>query len=298
MENIKISKVCGLCAGCKRAIDKTSEHLQNGESVTLFKEIVHNKNVNEFLKNKGVIFEDSLENLNNKSTIIIRAHGEPKSTFAHLESIGAKIEDCTCPNVAKIHQLVEEHSLKNYKIIIIGKYGKTTGKIHPEITGTIGWCNTEPILIEDDEDVDKIKNCDAQKFYLICQTTFNECKANKLIEQIKNILKNKELIVNKSICYAQMQINKHSEELANESDIMVVVGGKNSSNSIELWNNLKKIKTSIFIENINTWKDELEKENITLSKNTKIGLTAGASTMRSELETLKSLIENYILENL
>ena len=296
MENIKISKVCGLCAGCKRAIDKTSEHLQNGESVTLFKEIVHNKNVNEFLKNKGVIFEDSLENLNNKSTIIIRAHGEPKSTFAHLESIGAKIEDCTCPNVAKIHQLVEEHSLKNYKIIIIGKYGKTTGKIHPEITGTIGWCNTEPILIEDEEDLSKLEGFSNETFYLVCQTTFNAKKADILIEKATNILKNNSLIVNKSICNAQKQINEFSKQLAEESDLMIVVGGKNSSNSIELYNNLKQIKPSLFIENIFDWEEELKKENLTISKNTKIGLTAGASTMKSELETLKQLITKHLLE--
>ena len=296
MENIKISKVCGFCAGCKRAFDKTIEHLQNGKNVTLFKEIVHNANVNNFLKEKGVVFCDSLNELSKDSTIIIRAHGEPKSTFEYFETHGLTFEDCTCPNVEKIHQLIQEHSQMQHKIIIIGKYGKHTGKIHPEIAGTIGWCESEPILIEDAEDLSKLEGFSNETFYLVCQTTFNAKKADTLIEKATNILKNNTLIVNKSICNAQKQINEFSKQLAEESDLMIVVGGKNSSNSIELYNNLKQIKPSLFIENIFDWKKELERENLTISKTTKIGLTAGASTMKSELETLKQLITKHLLE--
>ncbi len=95
---------------------------------------------------------------------------------------------------------------------------------------------------------------------------------------------------------AQKQINKFSAELANSCDLMIVVGGKNSSNSIELFNNLKKIKPTIFIENILDWESEIKNNNIILSKNTKIGLTAGASTLKSELDTLKDLIEKKFKE--
>ena len=84
MENVKISQVCGLCAGCKFAIETTKNEFEKNQNVTLFKEIVHNKNVNSILQNMGVFFEENINNLSPKSTVIIRAHGEPKSTFDYF----------------------------------------------------------------------------------------------------------------------------------------------------------------------------------------------------------------------
>lgn len=294
MENIKISETCGLCAGCKRAVDKTLEHVQNGESVTLFKEIVHNKNVNNFLSGKGVIFVDEIEKLTNSGIVILRAHGEPKSTFDFLNAHNISYDDCTCPNVKNIHKQVESFNANGFKIIIIGKYGKHSGKPHPEIVGTIGWCKNEPILIEDIEDVKKLEDVSEKDFYLVCQTTFNAILVEDIISKVSKVLKNKNLIINKSICYAQRKINSDSAKLAHESDLMIVVGGKNSSNSLELYKNLKSITNCIFIENINDWKSACDENNIKITTNTKIGLTAGASTFRNELEDLKNLINKYL----
>lgn len=297
-ENIKISQVCGLCAGCKHAIDTSLQELQNGKKVTLFKEVVHNKNVNNMLETKGVSFENDINNLNNEAIVIVRAHGEPKSTFDHFEKLGINYVDCTCVNVKKIHEKVFEHSSAGHKIIIIGKYGKKNGIMHPEIAGTVGWCTNEPILIEDEEDCLKLEKVKNEKLYLVCQTTFNMEKAELLIEKIKNICDTKklEIEINKSICFAQKQINIFSANLAKESDLMIVVGGKNSSNSTELFNNVKSITNSIFIEDINNIESDLEANGVVLSKNIKIGLTAGASTMKSELEYLKKKLEKIIEE--
>ena len=127
--------------------------------------------------------------------------------------------------------------------------------------------------------------------------TFNLKKADKLIEKIKAITKenNNQLVVNKSICNAQKQINISSAELAKNSDVMIVVGGKNSSNSIELFNNVSSICPSIFIEDINNWKTAIEQANIKLSTDTRIGITAGASTNKEELFELKQKIENHLI---
>ena len=298
MENIKISKVCGLCAGCKFAIDTAIKELQSSKKVTLFKEIVHNNNVNSMLQNKGIIFETSLNALKPSEKVIIRAHGEPKSTYEFLESNQIPFVDCTCVNVKKIHEQVELFSKNGYQIIIIGKYGKKSGVMHPEIVGTVGWCESEPILIEDSDDLLKIKNHNGKKFYLVCQTTFNMEKADILINNISNICdkNHHELVVNKSICMAQKQINIFSVKLAEECDLMIVVGGKNSSNSLELFNNVKNYTKSIFIENIHDYESALAQNNISLSKNMKIGLTAGASTIKSELEELKILLQNKLKE--
>jgi len=298
MENIRISKVCGLCAGCKFAIDTTLKELQNSKKVTLFKEIVHNKNVNSLLEDKGVVFKNDLNHLTSEEVVIIRAHGEPKATYDFFVENNINFVDCTCINVKKIHDEVENFSNNGYTIIIIGKYGKKSGVMHPEMIGTVGWCNTTPILIEDKEDLSKISNSLAQKFYLVCQTTFNMEKADQLINEINSICKAKncEIVVNKSICLAQKQINVFSAELAKDCDLMIVVGGKNSSNTNELFNNVKCYTTAIFIENIYEFEAVLSENNITLTKDIKIGLTAGASTMKSELETLKILLENKIKE--
>lgn len=301
--DIKVSEVCGICAGCMVAINKTQELLQSKENVTLFKPIVHNKNVNEMLFKAGANSCETLNELldfNNQkhgnAIVILRAHGEPPSTYNFLKQHSINFVDCTCNNVKKIHEEVAKFSNENYTIILLGKYGKYDGKMHPEILGTIGWCNDKIILVEDVEDINKIRSDNSQKYYLVCQTTFNLNKADLFIEKIQEICKSsgKEIVINKSICMAQKMINIKSFELAKTRDVMIVVGSKTSSNSTELANALSNVCKTIFIEDIYTWKSEFEKQNIQLSSKLKIGLTAGASTLKSELETLKNLITDEI----
>jgi 4-hydroxy-3-methylbut-2-enyl diphosphate reductase len=290
MENIKISQVCGLCAGCTRAIDTAVKEVKSGKKVTIFKEIVHNKNVNSYLESIGAKCEESIENLTSDSVVIIRAHGEPPETFEYLKNKGIDFRDCTCLNVSKIHELVKEYSEKGYAVIILGKHKKT---LHPEVFGTIGWAKTDVVLIESNEDIEKLKELKNDKFYLVCQTTFNMKKADELISEIQDVLKsnNSELVVNKSLCLAQKTINEFSAKLATESDVMIVVGGSNSSNSIELFKNVSSICPSIFIEDIYSYKDALKDVGFEITSQTRVGITAGASTRKEELVELKKLIE-------
>ena len=295
MANITISNVCGLCAGCNRSIDMAKKASKQNKTV-LYKEIVHNKNVNDMLSKLNIKIINDLSDAKPDELVILRAHGEPPETYNYLNEKKLNFLDCTCPNVTRIHDLVKEYSDRDYTIILIGKYGKHSGKIHPEVFGTIGWCATNPILIEDESDLEKLNLLKNSKLYLICQTTFNESKADHLINLIKTTcnINNNELIINKSICGAQKAINTASVTLAKTSDIMIIVGGKNSSNSIELFNNVKQYTKAIFIENINSWKDELISQNINFSRESKIGLTAGASTLKEELILLKNLIEQEL----
>ncbi|MBP3581587.1 MAG: hypothetical protein J6J33_02420, partial [Clostridia bacterium] len=263
-------------------------------SVTLFKEIVHNKNVNNKLKQKGVMFAETKEELSPNSTAIIRAHGEPPETYEYLNTKGIPFIDCTCINVKKIHEEVKKYSEDGYTIAILGKFDEETGVIHPEVEGTIGWCKTPPILISKKEHITKLDSVTG-KLYVVCQTTFNEKKADEILDQIVYRYNSKlEIVTNKSICNAQKLINQSSAELASNSNLMFVVGGKHSSNTIELANNISKITKTIFLENIEEFESELKANNIILTKDTKIGLTAGASTERSELETLKIMLTEYI----
>jgi len=180
-------------------------------------------------------------------------------------------------------------AISKERVIIIGK------SQHPEVLGTVGWTK-DSIVIENENDITKLNNLSNEKLYLVCQTTFNISKADELIEKIRTTAKqnNCELIVNKSICSAQKVINDFSYKLAKESDIMIVVGGKKSSNSLELFNNVSRVCPSIFIEDIHTYKDALKDKNLSITSTTKVGITAGASTMKDELFELKTLIENDI----
>lgn len=295
MANIEIAEVCGLCAGCKRAIDTTVQEINNGKNVTIFKEIVHNKNVNSYLESIGAKCEDDIEKLSAEDVIIIRAHGEPPETYDYFKSKGFEFKDCTCPRVMSIHEQVKEYSEKGYKIIIIGKHKKA---LHPEVFGTLGWAKNDAILIEMAEDVNVLKVFKNERFYLVCQTTFNMKKTDEIIFEIERALKENscELVVNKSLCSAQKTINEFSAKLAETRDIMIVVGGANSSNSLELYKNINMITPSIFIEDIKTYKEALNKKGLTISKDTKLGITAGASTRKEELFELKKLIENDLLK--
>ncbi|MBE5738734.1 MAG: 4-hydroxy-3-methylbut-2-enyl diphosphate reductase [Clostridiales bacterium] len=290
MIDVKIADVCGLCAGCKNAIATTEKELASGSRVTIFKEIVHNKNVNNYLHSIGAGCVDNITDLSSDNVIIIRAHGEPPATYEYLESNGIEYRDCTCPNVSKIHSLVNKYSEQGYRVIILGKYKNT---LHPEVFGTMGWAGVDPVLIETADDVSKLKEFRDEKFYLVCQTTFNIQKAESLIEEVKRVLYDNmcELIVNKSLCIAQKTINESSVQLAKECDIMIVVGGANSSNSIELYNNVNSICPSVFIEDIAKYRDAIAEKGLVITANTRVGITAGASTRKEELLELKALIE-------
>ncbi len=286
---ILIADSCGLCGGCKAAINTTIERLNKGEKVTIFKEIVHNKNVNNFLLAYGAKTASNIEELPQDNTIIIRAHGEPPATYKYFKAKGIQYCDCTCPNVIAIHNAVEKYSSAGYEIVLLGKHKE---KLHPEVEGTIGYAKTKVSLVQDKSDLEILKQSKLSKVYIVCQTTFNMELADKLIKEIEAIAsaKGAEIVVNKSICSAQKQINISSVKMSRNVDFVIVVGGKNSSNSKELFENIKNICPAIFIEDIYEWKRELDKAGIKLSQNSKIGLTAGASTMKEELLALQKLI--------
>ena len=256
---------------------------------------MHNKNVNNSLISKGAVFANELEELKSAETVIIRAHGEPPETYDFLNKNNISFKDCTCPRVEKIHEEVKKYADDGYFIIILGKFHKA---LHPEVFGTLGYANGRAILVENEDDLERVETLKNEKVYLVCQTTFNLKKADELIEIIEMILSknNCHLVVNKSICDAQKFINLSSAELAKQVDTMIVVGGKNSSNSLELYKNMCSICPSIFIEDINDYKQAFAEIGITLSKNTKIGITAGASTQKAELEELKQLIKKDLEE--
>lgn len=285
---VEISKTCCLCYGAKRALDGAIKMAKEGKKIVLFKELLHNKRAVSVLKKLGAEQKDSLSDLKSNELVVIRAHGEPKETFDYLKAHNIEFLDCTCPNVKAINLLVERKDAEGYKIIIIGKYGHKTNKMHPEVYATSHYCKN-PILIEDEEEIDNI-DLSFSKYLLVVQTTFSSAKSKVFIEKIKaKILDAGKIFEYRdTTCNAQHQINDDSRELASKVDKMIVVGGKNSSNSVELFNNLLKIKKSYFVEGLDDVK-KLAEEN-TFSSDDYIGLTGGASTVMDELLEIKDYL--------
>ena len=284
--NIEIAKICGLCAGATGALNTARKEIASGKKVVLYKELLHNPLVMESLL-KDARVTDTLEDVKSDEHVIIRAHGEPKSTYDYLNKNNISYSDCICPNVKRIHKLVAEKDKLGYKIIIIGKYGKGVKPMHPEVYGTCGWCK-EPILIQDEEDLEKLDGVN-EPCFAVCQTTYPLDKAEELFEKIKARLqsKNIEIVIENTICNGQRLINESSVKLAQDVDLMIVVGGKHSSNSVELYNNVSKYVKAIFVETEQECVDAIINMGLDIT-NMNIGITAGASTEKVVLESIKN----------
>lgn len=274
---ILVGKTAGFCYGVKRAIDGAkSEIKKTKDPIYCLGEIVHNKQVVEELENEGITFIEDIKDA--KGNTIIRAHGVPEEIYKEAEKRNIEIKDYTCPNVLKIHKIAEEYSKKGYYVFLCGS------KKHPENIGTKSYCKENSYIIEKEDDtlkaLEKLEKTGIKKLLLISQTTYSLEKLYIIEEIIKNELpKNIELVVKNTICKATELRQKETEELSKKVDSMIIIGGKNSSNTKKLYEIASKnCKNTICIET----KDELKKELYKDSE--KIGIMAGASTPQKSID--------------
>lgn len=289
---VLICEDSGLCYGAKRAVDNALECQKIYGNVTIFKQLLHNNYTIQNLISKGIKQKDSLALLNSDDFVILRAHGEPPQTYQYFQERGIKFLDCTCPNVLKINKLVKEKDEQGYKIIIVGKHGLNDGQMHPEVYATSKWCK-EPYIIEDQQEIKNI-NFQENKFFLVIQTTFSNEKADKIIQALEKLFLTNGKIFEyvDTTCKAKNRIIDSSIKLAQKVDCMIVVGGKNSSNTLHLYQSLKKYIDTYQIED----KEDLYQLFCAnkLKKGKKIGLTGGASTTKEELVGIKQEILKMI----
>ncbi len=280
---IYFPKIYGTCRGANNAINmaiKIKKENKN-KSIFIYKEILHNNYVINELEKIGIKIIDNLENLTKNDIVIIRAHGETKETFDYLDKHNIKYYDATCVNVKKIHDIVLDKK-DNYKIIIVGK------KNHPEVIATNSWCDNDAIIIESIDDYNKLNS--ETLYYLVSQTTISEDDVNNLIKFMdKNNINYKS---ENTICNYQKLIQLSSIELARHMDTMIVIGGKNSSNTKELFNECSKVSKSYFFSNIEEFYDFIKTKKFKPSD--KIGFTGGASTMKEQILEYSNLLEFYI----
>lgn len=284
---IVVGKTAGFCYGVKNAVDKSEEELKNGNRICCLGEIVHNNKVVKKLEEKGIKFIDSLEENTKKDKTIIRAHGISKSVYELAEKMGIELLDLTCPNVLKIHKVVSEHEQNGYFIMVIGN------KNHPEILGTIGFCGENYCVIESDieikESVRKFRESNKQNLLIIVQTTFSLEKFNKYIKIIKAEIndKNKNIEICNSICNATRIRQEETEKISKDVDYMIIIGGKNSSNTKKLYEIASEnCPNVVCIEDA----DEINKKS--LQHVNIVGVMAGASTPQDSIKEVVNLLKN------
>lgn len=282
---IIIGKTAGFCFGVANAVNKTEEFLNEYEDTYCLGELVHNKQVIQELENKGLKIIKDIKQA--KQNVIIRAHGEPKETYEEAKKLGVNILDLTCPKVLKIHSIATEYSNEGYYILLIGQ------KDHPETIGTISYCGKKSDIIETEDDIkkslDKFYNSNIKKLAIISQTTFSLEKFNHIIISIKEKidLDNKiELEIKNTICNATKLRQEETEQIASVVDMMIIIGGKHSSNTNKLYQISNKLcKHCVLIET----KEELDLNSI--KKYNKVGIMAGASTPQKSINSVVEMFQ-------
>lgn len=285
---IIVAKSAGFCFGVKNAVEEAEKASKlEGKTVTLGP-IIHNRQVVDDLKSKNVDIINSADELQIGTRVVIRSHGISKNEYEEIQKKGGEIVDATCPNVKNIHKIVEEKYNLGYQIIIIGDAS------HPEVAGINGWCRSSAIIINNDEDLESLKD-NYDKLCIVCQTTFNKDKWYGLV--CKLLKYSSEVLIYNTICASTQLRQSEAVELSKNVDAVIVIGGKESSNTRRLYEVcLENCKNVYYVESA----DEL---NIDGFKNlNKVGVTAGASTpeylINEVTDRLKGLSEDAVVSNM
>lgn len=281
---VEIGKFAGFCDGVKYAVEKTfSQASKSNEEIYVDGHLIHNPQTLDMLEKTGVkTYEDTEDDMSvlDDKTVIIRAHGISPERREALSSHAKKIVNLTCKYVAKIQALVKKHSSLGYRVIVIGN------PTHPEIIGVCGFAQ-DVYVVYKDEDIEKLPE-DDKKTLIVAQTTLQKETFNKFVSQIQDKYKNSELIIKNTICEATEQRQNEILDIAKRNDVVLVIGGSESSNTRNLYKIASSIKPSFYVE----FKEDLEKIDLTPYKN--VGIMAGASTPDWLIEDIAQTIkDNY-----
>ena len=287
-KEIKLANPRGFCAGVDRAIDIVNKALDiYGAPVYVKHEVVHNKVVVNDLKKKGAIFVENIDEIPDNSLVIFSAHGVSSEVEETTKSRNLNYFDATCPLVTKVHMEVIKHAKANRDIILIGHEG------HPEVEGTMGRHvnskNSTIYLVQDEKDARNIQIENIRDIALVTQTTLSVDETIAIIDILKSRFPNINLPKKDDICYATQNRQDAVKQLALESDYIIVVGSKNSSNS----NRLKELAEKCGCKSalIDEFAD-LDLEELSSCSN--ISITAGASAPESRVVEIAKSLEAHI----
>lgn len=279
---IVIGKTAGFCAGVNYAVKMAEENIKN-EKIYCLGELVHNGQVINKLEKKGMITVDNIEKVPNNSKVIFRAHGEPEIIYKKAKEKGLEIIDLTCGRVKLIHDKVQKEKDKSF-IIIVGKAK------HPEVIGIKGFAGENSYIIENEDDIldsyMKYEKNKTGRVFVVSQTTFSSEKFDKLRKEIETNFIEADVIVDKTICDATEKRQKETREIAKDFHTMIIIGGKNSSNTRELVNVAKEE-----CENVYSIETAEELKKIDFSNIDKVGIMAGASTPKESITEIEEFLK-------
>lgn len=282
---IILAKSAGFCFGVNRAVTIVNNLLEEGKKVTTLGPIIHNPHMVAELAERGVEIADTPNDLSSMDrTLVIRSHGVPQSVIDEIEQKGISYENATCPFVSKIHQIVKDNSREGKVVLIAGDEN------HPEVQGIVGHCEGEHYIFKNYEDVGKLlkklENIENISICVVAQTTYDVKEWKNCLKLLKKVYTNAKIF--DTICSATSIRQSEAEELASISDIMVVIGGRQSSNTAKLFSVCKsKCERTYLIESA------AELDDIALIDADIIGITAGASTpARIIKEVFNTMTEN------
>ncbi|WP_163328255.1 4-hydroxy-3-methylbut-2-enyl diphosphate reductase [Desulfurobacterium thermolithotrophum] len=271
---IRVAKSAGFCWGVKRAVNIAVDAVSKDGKVYCLGELIHNKREIERLKKLGIVFIEDIDVLKKGNTVIIRSHGVSPKVIEFLKRKGLQIVDATCPFVKDVHEKVMKLEKEGYPVLILGN------PKHPEVIGIAGHVKS-PMIMNTIEEIEKLPKL--SKLGVVCQTTLNMDFFREAVFRLA--LKVKELKVYNTICSATSIRQSEAKKLALQVDVMLIVGGRNSSNTTKLYQISKSVNSkSYHIES----KEEIDYswfENAQI-----IGITAGASTPQWVIEE----VVNYV----
>ncbi len=268
MSKVTVAKSAGFCFGVDRAVKMVYGELEKGTRVATLGPIIHNQDVVDDMTAKGARVISSVDELEEGETVVIRSHGVDREVYRQIEAKGNRMLDATCPFVSRIHHIVSEKTKEGYFILIAGD------KDHPEVQGIVGHCDQNYLVFKDNVELSDFFENSYKKFgkklAFVEQTTYNIVVWEKCLNVIpKN---DPDIFIADTICSATDARQSDAAELAKSSDIMIVVGGRHSSNTVKLYEVCSRYCKTYHIEN----SDELHSLNLPDAE--RIGITAGAST--------------------
>ena len=279
---VTVAKTAGFCFGVKRAVEKVYEQIGKTEKpIYTYGPIIHNEQVVGDLQEKGVEVIDTLEELRTirDAVVVIRSHGVGKDVYDILKENGVEIVDATCPYVKKIHRIVEKQTAEGRRVLIVGS------EDHPEVQGIKGWGDERTKVIENMDDFRRLELPEDEKLCIVSQTTFNYKKFQDLVEKISK--SRYDITVLNTICNATQERQVEAMRIASQVDVMLVIGGKHSSNTQKLYDICRKeCKNTYYIQTLGDFNPEC------ISSVRSVGITAGASTPNNIIEEVHTKCQN------
>jgi 4-hydroxy-3-methylbut-2-enyl diphosphate reductase len=273
---VLLAKPRGYCAGVDRAVQTVERALElHGAPVYVRKEIVHNKTVVEQLRARGAVFVESVADVPEGATVVFSAHGVAPSVHAKAEARSLATIDATCPLVTKVHVEAKKFAADGYTIVLIGHAG------HEEVEGTMGEAPENIVLVQTEDDVDELEVADPERIAYISQTTLSVDETRAIINRLRRRFPAIIGPRTDDICYATTNRQAAVKQLAEQCDLVLVIGSRNSSNSNRLVEVAREHGADSYLID-----SESEVREDWLEGKRVVGITSGASAPESLVQRL------------